>query len=158
MARLTMLQKKHQRAYKAAHGLGAIKPKHHHRLHIPQGAVLFGALPSTEATASKQHQRELLPRLLDETVRAEDTHSLSTWRAGPQVDHAPEWLQALLGDRTLAVVHALVLSRSIIAGDVVLRTDITSAGLVSMCLCGERAGLRLVIKEMKKKIPPRSMG
>ena len=161
--RLVELQSEHQKAFVVAWGRAAIKPKHHHRLHVPAAAVALGRLPSTEQHEKKHRcvkgtgvldrrkrvlhadpaslQLAVLPRLIESTLRCVGG-GLGEW--GPVMDGAvyvEEELQHALKDGTLQAVPALQLGLASLRADDLLLWQ-GRAGLVTRCLSGERAGMR----------------
>ncbi|CAE7660659.1 unnamed protein product [Symbiodinium sp. CCMP2592] len=93
---LHRLQQQHQEAWPQAWGRETMRPKHHHRLHLPAGCVTLSFLPNCETQESKHrvyksyiaaHQRAhvnvsskfqiaLLSRLLNVTLRESEEHGL----------------------------------------------------------------------------------
>ena len=48
----------HQQCYVQAYGKESVIPKHHHRLHVPESCLKFGALPSVQTHESKHRDAQ----------------------------------------------------------------------------------------------------
>ena len=156
-----------------AWGLQALKPKHHHRLHIPDAVVRLGALPSTEPQEKKhqclkgtgvldrqkrvlhedpaQIQLAVLPRLIEATLHHATERGFCTW--GPVMQgavYAEEALQRALADGSLQAVSALQLGNSTVRQDDLVMWE-GRGGLVSRCLTGAVAGLLLQVSLLRRR-------
>ncbi|CAJ1454823.1 unnamed protein product [Effrenium voratum] len=166
---LELAQARHQAAYVQAYGPSAVKPKHHHRLHLPESALKLGWLPSTEAHESKHRvvkggmldhqkarlsnslllQRALLGRILHAGVVSSATHGLEDWACVGPSQAAPPELRHRLGDDSLRVFTEMKLIRQhITTADVLLWPS--QGGVVRQCLSGQVCGLRLRLAELRR--------
>ena len=145
------------------------RPKHHHRLHIPDAALLLGFLPDT-APHEKKHrvmksgelvdnqakrlsdalalQKSLLPRLLVSTATMTNEFHLFKFElighTKPCSQQEQEFFQDA-GLRKAPGVH--VLSLTIWKGSVVFTC--AGTGLVDACFAGPVAGYFLRVEELQ---------
>eukprot|EP00438_Fugacium_kawagutii_P024892 Skav230367 [mRNA] locus=scaffold4112:352:7335:+ [translate_table: standard] len=128
--RLHEAQIQHQKAFVEAYGECSVRPKHHHRLHIPEATLLLGKLPDTAVHEAKHRvmkggglvdnqkhrlsdsyalQTALLPRLLLSTVHHANEHGLATWRLAPPVAAANTEVRQALQDNAMMEASAMTL-------------------------------------------------
>ena len=172
VSRFRALQTSHQEAFAAAYTAEAMKPKHHHRMHLPDACLKLGILPSTEVHESKHRQvkssgcmdrqkkatnqsenmqRGLLPRLLDSNLRLANEYGLGAWEPmrGPTQPAAPQLRRALEDGSLRSCKKGLCLLQSQIhVGDVAFWGD--AGGIVTECLSGKAAGLAVLADELRK--------
>ena len=162
-------QLEHQRRFVDAYGADAVKPKHHHRLHIPTAVLQLGVLPNCAVQESKhrvmkgaklvdrqvgklneasQLQKSLLPRLLMTVAESANNHGLATWALSEPSKPADQLLRQSLNDSSLkASKKAELLQISIMQNDVIFWAE--SAGQVLCCLFGDETGMLLHMRPLQ---------
>ena len=161
-------QLEHQRLFVHAYGEDAVKPKHHHRLHIPTAMLQLGILPNCAVQESKhrvmkgaklvdrqagkltqasQLQKSLLPRLLMTVSESANNHGLASWGLSEPIKHADLQLKHALNDFSLQESRkAELLQMSITQNDVIFWEE--SAGQVLGCLFGDETGMLLHMRPL----------
>eukprot|EP00438_Fugacium_kawagutii_P023364 Skav208167 [mRNA] locus=scaffold1044:128448:130484:- [translate_table: standard] len=163
--RLHDAQLQHQKAFVEAYGESSVRPKHHHRLHIPEATLLLGKLPNTAVHEAKHRimkggglvdnqkhrlsdsyalQTALLPRLLLSTVHQANAHGLATWRLAPPVSAASREVRLALQDNAMMEASAM----SLLQVQICQHEPIFHGGrafTVLRCLRGN-AGLQLLLR------------
>ena len=166
---LHTLQLRHQQKFFEAYGLDAMRPKHHHRLHIPEQTLLLGFVPNC-ALHEKKHQvlkggglvdrhkqkmrqaealqRALLPRLLLQTADLAEKEGLGEWNLATPTRPAKGDLQSALQDPSLLCSKAAtLLHRRVTAGEILFFSD-KEAYVVQTCLRGNVIGLVLQVQPL----------
>eukprot|EP00435_Cladocopium_sp_Y103_P024945 s3343_g6.t1 len=135
VARLRGLQSLHQEDFNAAYGAETAIPKHHHRFHIPDGALKLGFLPHCETHESKhrclksgklvdnqkgklnehaQFQYEVVTRMLEVTRNQSIEFGLARWEILGKTKPACQMLCAEFQDDTLVCGKRMQLRETIL--------------------------------------------
>ena len=170
---LHRLQQQHQEAWPEAWGRQSMRPKHHHRLHLPAGCVALSFLPNCETHEAKHrifksyvglHQKKLvndssrfqiavLPRMLNVTLReSEENGLLLPPELQKPLRAASSELRAFAGDPELQSGKALRFGKLLIRPQDVIMWDAKAAQVLE-CFRG-RSGfcvLTLRLQLLQKK-------
>eukprot|EP00438_Fugacium_kawagutii_P013011 Skav219671 [mRNA] locus=scaffold3149:23309:26664:+ [translate_table: standard] len=163
VADLRFLQLKHQLLFVQAYTEQAVVPKHHHRLHLPDGALKLGFLPNCETHESKhrvlkggglvdrqkgklfdheQLQKSLLPRLLQVTINQANSFGLGQWCLSGTISSASQEWKVCLRDGTLTTSNSATLRQVSVSTKEPLLINGRAFSLL-LCLRGKDAGLWL---------------
>lgn len=154
-------QRKHQRMFAALYP-DSVRPKHHHRLHLPEHYAKVGvAISCLGVEASHQDFKKLYAEILQQFLRAEDStgeyskqllprmllRSLEAFNSSPFLIHGFELLNPFSATEVAAAtrIENATLSascrlhqRTLRENDVLLwGNDLTSGGLFQFCLAKE---------------------
>ena len=166
--RLRAAQADHMRAYVRAWGRALCRPKHHHRMHIPNCAEDMGLLPDCSLHEKKHRllksgglvdnqarklvdaslalQQAILPRMLEITLQDEGC-VFAQWSLCGAAQPASSAMRSKLRDNSLQCSTSMRLHMAEIhACDVVCWQN--AAGIVQQCLQGQTAGLVILLQEL----------
>ena len=164
---LALLQQEHQEQVLRAYDLDFVKPKHHHRLHIPKACMLLGRLPNCCAQEKKHRhlktgglldrthtqvnrfdawQQALLPRLLQ--LSAVPTHCFEPCELREPARPTDYKTKRDLGDDSLREsLIADIGRRKVEVGDVLVWSE--EAGHVKRIVQGDTARLRFQLMRLR---------
>ena len=161
-------QIKHQRFFGEAYEKDLYRPKHHHRLHLPEATLQLGFLPRA-ACQEKKHQalkgrglvndqkgklsnpvllqRGLLPRLLLDTIQLANDFGLAQWELLPPLRvPALEWRGMLRDPGAVAAREMQLLQINIHVGGVIFHG--AHAARVRVCLRDSHGNLFLGVQPL----------
>ena len=165
---LRQAQSLHMQAFVRAHGEEAVKPKHHHRLHIPSDAEKLAFLPHCGLHERKHRilksgglvdrqarllfhseklQRSLLCRMLGSCLHDDQNGPFACWDLVGDIRPSSKELQHRMQDESLRQGPAAHLLQVRIAAQDVLLWQDTGCRVLS-CLKG-RAGLALLVQRLE---------
>ena len=171
VARLRGLQSLHQTKFNEAYGAEHSIPKHHHRFHIPDGALKLGFLPHCETHESKHRclksgkivdnqkgkvndhshfQFEVVTRMLEVTRSQSIEFGLTRWELLAPLKPAYEATRAEFQDETLMWSKRMQLREQILQENQPIMIE-NEAYIVKRCLCGTHTGLWLEIIPLAHK-------
>ena len=171
VARLRGLQSLHQQDFNEAYGAENSIPKHHHRFHIPDGALKLGFLPHCETHESKHRclksggivdnqrgklnehanfQYEVVTRMLKITCSESVEFGLTRWELLTPTKPACQAMRSEFQDETLLCGKRMQLRRHVLKENQPIIIENT-AYIVEKCLSGTRAGLWLQLKPLVHK-------
>ena len=165
---LTQFQSAHHKLFVECYGADLVKPKHHHRIHLPKAFVLMQLALRCETHESKHRnykhglaermtslvhdgfQESILPRLLlSQAKRVRDDGLKSVNVLEPKKD-APLPLKVLMMDPGLQTAKALsYFNSTVYPGDILCFAD-GSAGKLELVLVGAQISFHLRVMTLEQ--------
>ena len=154
MVPLQRAQEIHQRSFVTCYSVDLVKPKHHHRMHVPQAFIKMSLALQCETHESKHRnykhglaermkstsqdgfQKSMLPRLLSNQANRVQEQPLEPLKLVPPFQDAAQVLKDLARDQGLKTVKALRYYQSTVHPDDILYLADGTAGLVQTILAG----------------------
>ena len=151
---LQRAQEIHQRGFVTCYSVDLVKPKHHHRMHVPQAFIKMslalqcetheakhrnykhGLAERMKSTSQDGFQKSMLPRLLSNQANRVQEQPLDPLKLVPPFQDAAHVLKDLAGDQGLKTVKALRYYQSTVHPDDILYLADGTAGLVQTILAG----------------------
>lgn len=159
----------HQELFVAAHGAAATRPKHHHRLHLPGHALLFGDLPECslqekkhqilksggladrqegKLSNHKQLQQSLCWRMLETVAETAATRGMAKWGIeNPTKKASPTLCQQFQSNDLYTAESATLQVIHVRRGDILFCND--SAMLIHSCFFSPQLGLFFHISRLE---------
>ena len=162
-------QIRHQELFILAHGAAATRPKHHHRLHLPSHALLFGDLPECslqekkhqilksggladrqegKLSNHKQLQQALCSRMLETVAEAAANRGMAKWGLDNPIKKAPPALCQQFQSNDLYTADSATLRIIHVRRDSILFCN-ESAVLIHTCLFSPQVGLFFHISRLE---------
>ena len=168
--KLRCLQRQHQELFRRAWGDDLVRPKHHHRFHIPAACEQLQFLPHCGIQEKKHQeikhglidclegccgdslrlQRAMLARLVLRNAEASEKYGLGDWGLGKPVREATKEDKLSFRDNGLVYAESVSMwKRKITLGDMVLLTD-NIGGQFVKAVSGPACGLYMQLQTMEK--------
>ena len=166
--RLCDLQQLHQQAFVACYSAEAIKPKHHHRMHLGKAFVSMGVALRCEQHESKHRnykhglaermkstvhegfQKSILPRLLLGQAKRMQSIGVDPVRIIGPISQASLFLRELAGDHTLQCCKRVSYFQNTVSLKDLLIFGDGTAGLVEEILNGQ-VQVMFLLRKMQKQ-------
>ena len=167
--KLRRLQSQHQELFRRAWGDDLVRPKHHHRFHIPSACEQLRFLPHCTIQEKKRQeikhglvdclegccgdslrlQRAMLTRLVLRNAEDSQRYGMGEWGLGkPEKEATKEEKLSFRDNGLLCADSVLMWKRKIAVGDMVLTDNV--AGQFIKAVSGPACGLYLHLQTMEK--------